>query len=292
MSATVTDRTIPDGWEVHTTPNGVEIFYRDSDHSYWGAVGQAPKGKWTGKRESRMAGVSTVVAPYDWNPDGLMRWAVRIEREGIAQIMAMDPEGDDTLWLLTADSIEEKLRIEGLRYSDSRDDAATRGTNVHRLGLEALASGQPMPDTDAMTDEERQYVQGLIAFWHENEPDAHYSELMVCDPALRVSGRLDMIATLGEGKYRGKRLVIDAKTSESRFVPNKHHVQLAGYQHCAEASGYGKTDGALILRLSPHGTYELVQGHATGQSFLNAVAVYRDAAEIAKNCQADRKAAA
>jgi len=137
-----------------------------------------------------------------------------------------------------------------------------------------------------MTPEETGYGQGVAAFWMENDPDTEHSELMVCDPGMRVCGRLDWIGTLRAGPYAGQRVILDAKTSG--FIPTKHHVQIAGYQHCAQASGYGAARG-LILQVRADGTYALIPAQADAVSFANAVAVYRDAARIGS---AARKAAA
>ena len=296
MSATVTD-VIPEGWEVRDTPAGHKIFYRDSDHSYWSEVSEKKPGKWTGVRAARLAGISTVIAPYAGDPDPLLRWAARLTREGVAALAAEGMGLDDLddmraalSWLQSADSIGHALTDATLSHDQERDRRAIQGTNVHKLSLEEMASGAVVPDYAAMTTEEKAYSEGIEDFWIENDPDPEHSETMVTDPDLRVCGRLDLIATLRRGKYAGMRAQIDGKTSG--FIPAKHHVQVAGYKHCAEVSGYGETDAEFILKITPEGKYRLIPVHATADSFRLAVGVYRDMGRIDRLAGADARAAA
>ncbi len=277
-------------FEMHTLPSGVTVAYRDSDHSYWRTCEQKNDGKWKGT--GRLTGISTVVGPFDWRPDNLMRWAARVNCDGIAALAADGLSLDDpddvrsALWFLqTGELIDQALDDARLSYRHTRDDAATRGTNVHKHALHALATGRPVPDFGELSREEAGYGWGVAAFWHELEPVPLFAEQVVCDPELGVAGRLDLIADV---PALGGPVLIDAKTSG--FLPAKHHVQLAGYERCAVASGLvDGLAGAYVLQVTPDGGYELVESMATARSFALAVEVYREAARIQSGSRAARK---
>lgn len=283
-------------FEAHAMPSGVVVYYRDSDHSYWSGVKTARNGDVTGT--GRLTGVTTVVAPYDWRPDNLMRWAARLNGEGVAALAADGLSLDDAedmraalRWLETGESVWSALADARLLYSDARDDAATRGTNVHKHALHALATGAAVPDLGALADAERGYALGVAAFWLDHEPQPICSEQVVGDLKLNVAGRLDMIATMGAGEWRGQTLVVDAKTST--FLPTKHHAQLAGYRGMAVNCGVVPAlDGGLILQVDADGGYELVPVTATWRDFVVAVDLYRRAARIGRASNAARKARA
>lgn len=277
-------------FEKHVFPNGTHCFYRDDTHAYYRDI-TIKKTEVSGR--GRLTGVSTTVAPFDWNPTNLMRWAARLNGEGVAILAAEGLSLDDAddmraalRWLESGESIWQALSEGSLLYTQARDDAARRGTAVHKHALQALAEGRPVPDFDMLTEEEAGYARGVMAFWHEREPVTILSEQVVCDGALGVAGRLDLVATID-----GKRVLVDCKTSG--FVPVKHHTQLAGYDHCLTACGFDGCEGHLILQVGPDGSYDLVPGVASPEDFLAAVDVYRRAAAIQRaSRQAQRLAVA
>jgi PD-(D/E)XK nuclease superfamily len=277
-------------FEVHEMPNGAEVFYRSSDHSYWAEI-QHKAGRWTGIQAQRLTGVTTGIAPLDFKPDNLMRWACRQECEGVAWLAAdgLSAEEPDDMraalaWLQSGDAVRGALADARLLHTDKRDDAAGRGTNIHKHALHALASGRPVPLFDAMTEEERGYALGIVAAWHELEPKPLLSERVVFSAEHRIAGRPDLVAMVGD-----KRTLWDAKTSTSSFIPAKHHAQLALYDLCLEECGYGATDEQAILMVRPDGTYELVPCEATREDAIAALKVYRAAARINSACAKRRK---
>lgn len=284
-------------FEKHTLPNGVVVYYRDSDHSYWAEIQPKRDGGYSGIKDARLTGVSTVVAPFDWRPDNLMKWAARIDCEGVSILAAEGLSQEDAedmraclQFLTTGGSIVDALTDARLHHTQTRDDAAERGTNVHKHALQALADGRPVPSFDRLTVEEAGCARGVMGFWHECEPEPLASEHVVADRDLRVAGRLDLICRIGAGRYAGATALLDAKTSA--FLPIKHHVQIAGYRHCADKSGLPGTDLGLILQVRPDGSYELVKAQATPEDFALAVSVYRRNGAIQSACNQARKAAA
>lgn len=234
-------------WEAHELPDGSTIFYRDSDHCYVTEI-HRPKNDWIGVKGTRLTSVTTAVRPMDFNPDALLRWAVGLANQGID-------------------------------WQQERDSRAKSGTAVHKYALHALATGRLLPDFDALTDEERGYALGVQAFWHEHEPTAEFSEQIVYSRTHRVVGRADLFAYVGPA-WDQKRVLIDAKTSASAFIPAKHHGQLALYDLCAAECGVGGTDEQWILVVRPDGSYELVVCQATHEDALAALQVYRAASRI------------
>jgi hypothetical protein len=289
---------VPTGFERHEMPNGTVVWYRDSDHSYWRDVKRNGQG-WSGT--GRLTGVSTVSAPLDFRPDNLLKWAARLNGEGIA-ILASDGLGCDDVdemraslaWLMSADAIWQALEDSELTFEHVRDRAAKRGTNVHKHALHALATGAPVPAFDRLTEEERGFARGVMAFWHELEPDPLQAEQVVWSERLGVAGRFDLRARLN-GIYGGQSMLgatclVDAKTSG--FISNKHHGQLAGYDLLARESGIGESERLLILQVDADGGYELLDAAATHEEFEDALRVYRAAGRIGKVARAARLKAA
>ncbi len=257
---------LTEAFERHETTAGT-VWYRDEDHSYWMEVTK------DGRGSGRLTSVSTIVKPFDFDPGRLLRWAARTTTDGVASL------ADDSLnewpdigalsWMRDGEALWEQLTEAKLLYSDASTKAAKRGTNVHKFALETLASGEPI-DLDAMTDEERGYAEGVWAFWCEHKPKPIHSEKVVADLDLRVAGRFDLIYE----DSKGEPVLLDCKTS--KWIGPAMHAQLAGYKHC-EPGPISRTE---LLQVKPDGSYELIEGRATENDFLNAVAVYRRAAEM------------
>lgn len=258
MTATNLDVDTFAPWERHTLPNGSIVYYRDPDHVYATEIHEV-QGKWSYVQGSRLTSVTTAIKPLDYDPDGLIRWAVRQSEQG-------------------------------LDWAQVRKSRAASGTHVHMHALHALAlghltTGQALPNFDALTEEERGYALGVLAFWHEHEPVTEYSEQVVYSAKHRVVGRLDLIAEIG-----GRRVMVDAKTTASGFIPVKHHAQGPLYDVCARECGVGGTDAQFILMVFPDGRYELIESLGTHEGALCALATYREAQRISAGMTAQRKA--
>ena len=275
-------------FEVYRLPDGMEVFFRPSDHSYWSEI-QQKAGRTTGVQSARMAGVSTVVSPLDWNPDSLMRWGSRMDHAGIATLAAEGlslEEPDDMRaalsWLTTGERIGEALDISKLGWKDVRDDAARRGTNVHLHALHALAAGESVPAYAEMTDEERGYAQGITGWWLGAQPDVIATEYLVACPDLRVAGRPDLLCRLRDGRTA----LVDAKTGT--FLAVKFVGQLAGYALLGERCGYERPDVGVILQVAADGSHNPVEIPLDDSVFLAALTTYRTAGEVQKTLRAAR----
>lgn len=280
-----------EGWQRHVMPNLSEVYYRPRDHSYWRGVNINPRKPNEDIRgQGRLAGVTTAVAPLDFRPDALLDWACRQEHHGVALLAAEGlslEEPDDMRaalrWLTSADSIRQALLEGELLHTDARDRAGARGTNVHKHALAALAFGAPVPRMKAMTVEERGFARGVMAFWHEHEPEVTHSEQVVWSDPLGVAGRFDL-------RYRDEigTVLLDCKTSG--YISAKAHGQVALYESLAVQSGIKPSDTRLILQVDVEGGYELLPVRCSPAQALYAVATYRAAGEINRLAAKDRRA--
>ena len=266
-------------FEHHILPNGDVVYYRDKDHAYFREIAHQKNHEIVGR--GRLTGVSTVVKPYDGSPDGLLGWAAKLTCNGIAALASMETDDHGWVgeWVLNPEMITLALEKEGLTWKQQRDAAATRGTNVHKHALHALAMGD-VPAYHLMTDEEKGYAKGVVNWWLEHNPDPLHkhdgdamAECVVADLELGVAGRFDLIADIG-----GRITLVDCKTSG--FLGPAMGVQLAGYASLGETCGYPPVDDMLILQVGEDGSYDPVPIEATEEDFLAAVDVYRRALVI------------
>lgn len=284
-------------------PSGDALWYIDDDHpapklrhSYWR---HNPK---TGKKGTRLTGVTTVTKVLDYDPSKLLTWAAKTQCIGIAQLVGpMISEGLDLaefMWLLDHESIWRELEAADLTFEDVRDLAATEGTNVHRLAFQALAMGREIPDLDALTERERGLAHAVMAFWLDHDPEAAQVEQVVYSPALGVAGRLDFRGTLDRCDNEAchcQRLdlsepgVLDLKTGG--YISAAAHAQVGGgYPLLADDSGFGKSEWAVILKVAEDGTYELIKAQGSPAGFCGAVETYREAGRINREAGKDYKA--
>lgn len=277
--------------ERHELPDGGAVFYRDSDHAYFREAAKRG-GEWAGK--GRLTGISTVAGPFDFRPDSLMRWAARSNGEGVAMLAAEALSSCEDVgelrsalgWLGSADSIWQALTDAGATYEDLRDARATEGTNVHKHALHALATGRPVPDLSALTAEERGHARGVMACWHECEPETEASEYVVADLGLGVAGRPDWRGTVLFNGLR-HRALMDLKTGG---VFNRAHVQVAGYERTSVACGWEPTEVQLILKVDEDGGWELVPCEADAEDFEASVVTYRRAGKLGSRTRAAYRA--
>ena len=267
------------GFVIHELPSGDTIAYRDRDHSYWREVNTAGA-KVTGS--GRLTGISTVVAPLDFRPDNLIAWGARTDHAGIAALCA-EGLGCDTAdemraalsFLRDAEGIGEALAGAGLRWQDTRDQAADRGTRAHVLALEALAAGRPVPDFDGIPEDERGYAQAVAGWWLDTEPLPVHSELVVADLELGLAGRLDLVYLDGNGHT----VLGDLKTSS--YISSKFAAQSALYAYCYEQSGYGHIDRIELVQARDDGTYRRIDVQCPIEDALAAVECYRASGRVA-----------
>lgn len=284
-------------------PSGATLWYVDDGHpseqmrhSYW------RHNEKTGKRGTRLTGVTTAVKTLDYDPDRLLTWAAKTQCIGIAELVGPVLLGEvgveELAWLASHESIWRELESAELTFEDVRNRAATKGTNVHRYTLEALAKGRAVPDFEQMTDEEIGYSRGVVAFWLDHEPEPEQVEQIVYSVRLGVAGRLDFRGRIArcEDEHCACHAidtaaigVLDLKTGN--YLSAAAHAQVGGgYPRLAGESGFGESEWALILKVRADGSYELVEAEGTPEGFEAAVAAYREAGRISREAEKKRKA--
>jgi len=176
-----------------------------------------------------LIGVTTATGMVDKSRP-LLIWSSRLTEEYLTKILNFKP-------------IEpEDIAIAVNQYNEKRDEAADKGTQVHRWA-EAYIQGEN-PDTP----EDEQVRNGALAFlkWvDEKQVKFLSSEKMVYSKKHNYVGTMDVIFTMGTEDHK----IIhagDFKTSSSIYL--EHVMQVVAYQE-AEREEFGTEYGSpYILR--------------------------------------------
>lgn len=286
MTATAPVETESDFGQLVRTefPNGTEVFYRDSDHSYWAEAKPNPKaaGGWSGS--GRLTGVSTLCAPYDFRPDPLMRWVDRLGCEGFARAFGWHDGRPSRPVPTDPYALRGVLKNLGLTWEQIRDEAATRGTDVHALMLHALARGEEIPSLSSLPEDQQGYGQAVLRWWRDRRPKVTHAEQVVASTQHGFAGTLDLRCEINDPLRPGPGIV-DAKTSS--FISGKMFAQPAGYDLGVVESGLDEpAEWLMILKLEESGEYREIWVDATHEDFLAALRIYRRSAEWAKAAKA------
>jgi len=270
------------GFEVHALPSGGTVCFHDGRHAYY-------SGCENGKGVGRLLGVSTAAKALDLNPDPLISWGARLDREGVAALAAdaWDCDSVEQLrsqlaWLASGESIGQALDDAGLSWRKRRLDAASRGTRVHLHALHALCKGEQIPAFDELPETERGYASAVLKWWLDHEPEVIAAEQVVADLTEGVAGRLDLLCRLRDGRVA----VVDAKTGA--YLAASWVAQLAGYRRLALLSGFECAEVGVIVQAASDGTYRHVEVELTDAQWLTALAAYRLAGSLSRTL---RKAA-
>lgn len=253
-------------WDFITFPNGERIIYIDSNHSYWLC-------KEDGSRGKRLTSVSTVVGPWGFNPEFLMKWGAEKTLEGVVRALAGKPVPK------TADALNTILVEEELTHEHIRDQAADRGNIAHDW-LEALTGFGDYPSLEDVSEVEQHLCGALTRWWDASDYEPLASEQFVYDKDNRFSGRLDL--RVWDRLNAGVK-ILDLKTSKRIYA--KMFVQLAGYDLGSIACGHGAARELVILHC-PEGAEIATEvvGSATHEDFLLGLNLYRRSLELQRGC--------
>lgn len=157
----------------------------------------------------------------------------------------------------------------------TRDRAAVRGTEVHRLA-EPLAAGEAVEVPEHLAG----WVDACVAFLNDWQPTVLLSEVTVAHRAHWWAGRLDLVAELPDGRVG----LFDWKTGSGVYA--EAAFQLAAYAHAEFYSIDGeeeiplpRIDFGACVHLSEFG-YEVVPvdiSDATYKTFRHIATVARAA---------------
>lgn len=164
---------------------------------------------------------------------------------------------------------------------DKRDTAAVKGTEVHALA-EQIVAGQRVKVPDHLAG----YVDACVDFLDTWKPRPLVIEKSVCNRSHWWAGRLDLIATLPDGRTA----LFDWKTGASGIWPETA-FQLSAYAHAEVYADDGgtehplpKVDFAAAVWLRPDG-YDVIPVRADDQSYteFRHIAFVSKAAKRAKD---------
>lgn len=244
--------------ERHVLPNGMEVFYKEPDHSYW----REYKGR--GSCSKRIAGISTVSkVDGETNKDGLLDWAAKLTMEGVAREAAMgfsvDPEDAQQAfsWLTSQESIESALRSTKLTWRDLRAEKGDTGTDAHNV-LEALANGLSVLPTNG-------YERAVVRWWNDTNPQAELTEQVVASEKLNVAGRFDL--------FTADKTLRDLKVS--KWVSAPYFIQLNLYRIVGiECGVFDEVDALTVIQVREDGSYREISVPINESWAIKAVEMY------------------
>jgi hypothetical protein len=180
--------------------------------------------------------------------EALKHWAA-------AEVAKYAVKNRETWQNLDSQAAVDLLKREPLRFLDR---AASRGTDVHALA-ETFAKTGTMPQ---YADEIGGYVDALIAFFKEHQPEPVLVEATVFDSEVGFAGSFDMVCKLpafGDGL-----VILDYKTSKAIYP--EVAAQLAAYAHAEQYVTDDNTVHAMpniergvAVRFAANGEYEVIE---------------------------------
>lgn len=266
-------------------PSGAEVFFRESDHSYWREANQKRERghlRWAGS--GRLTGVSSLCKPFDFYPDSLMKWAAELDHEGIARVFGGRELPKDPA------EIRSALWANRCAWQQARDEKADAGTNAHMMVLHKLAVEDEVPDLGALPPKHQGFGRAVFAWWHDRKPTVLHAEQTVVSLEHGVAGTLDLRCAITD-PFRGGVVILDAKARG--YLPSSVAAQVEGYDFCVAACELGDpADHLLVLQLCEDGSYREVwidddltpaERH---ENFLAGLRVYRQSAVWKKQIKA------
>jgi hypothetical protein len=283
-----------------STPVGIEIRYDDRKHYYWlrasatlaplelggtleseqelvEAFGAVPMIDWV-----KVPSVSTILQVLD--KPALPWWGMKIGVAGVLELVnkhGLRPEFSSVEEIVGVPGSPGLLTAHKLTVNHVRDEAGDRGTTVHDA-LEAWATDGTMPDPAAYADEQRGYVQGLVAFLSDAKITPTSAEVIVGSLEHRFAGRYDLeaimeecelVTLLDEKKGIETRSIVpagaylpDLKTSGAVYP--EMFLQLEGYEGARIECGYPATDARAVIRVTADGRYEFRVSPSRYEAFL------------------------
>lgn len=284
-----------------TTPSGIEIRYTAAPKRKYEVydAGQPEKG-WL-----EVPSVTTVLGVLD--KPGLPWWGMKTGVEGVLElhrrgclfetqvglsrslaVHKINEQSGPEFMVATPQEIIDLLTANKLTVNHVRDKAAGRGTAVHDA-FELWAREGHKPAPEMFPAEERGYVEGLLAFIEDVQPEPVAAEVMVGSVEHGFAGRYDIrfqtskecqvvykrtpakgahYATLAPGLFLG-----DLKTSSGVYP--SHSRQLEAYEAASVECGYEPTDARGIIHVSADGGYEFVRSTATAEDFYCVLNVWK-----------------
>lgn len=222
-------------------------------------------GSMTTPSGERIVSVTTALGVLD--KPALLYWAANQTAEGAWRLM--QTEGytlPDEGWKLHSD-----MKRAGLDAFARRDEAAERGTGIHKINEDWINHGT-IPKPSEVLPSWRGYLKAWLNWITAEEPTFLESELVVGSATHGYAGTRDtVVRTMVPGRGR---VLFDLKTSK-RVYPTSHFPQLMAYEIAGVECGEDPTDAQAIVRLDEDGSYEIVYSVAEPEDFLSVLRAYR-----------------
>lgn len=153
--------------------------------------------------------------------------------------------------------------------------AGDRGTLVHQA-IEDWGQSGKAPDPQDFEPEDRKRIAGVAKWLLENDPEFHAQEVRTANLEFRYVGTFDAIVTFGAGEHKGKRALLDWKTSK-RVYPDQHFPQLAAYVAAEAEAGYpdGEPEFSAVVHIPESGRVKLHESVDTFEDFEVLLDQYR-----------------
>ena len=236
---------------------GFSIEYRDISHRYWlhELVGGVPK---------RTPAISVTSALRCLDKPALMAWAEACGATGAAKLERLGE-----LQGVLPENVIFKVRELGMGMEAARDEAAARGTLVHRV-LEIYGREAKPPNVTDFEPAIRGYVQGLCSWLLDFAPEPVATEVLVGSRLHNFAGRVDLYCSTKSSELE----LWDLKTSPRGIVYPEAHLQAAAYEGAGMECGFDP-DRVFLLAVGEDGTYTVTHCHAELDDFLTVLEASR-----------------
>jgi len=196
----------------------------------------------------RMTGVTTVLGVI--NKPALIGWAANMAVDYIKNTAGGVVEGNPIEYKYEEfHKILEEARKAHIR---KRDDAATKGTDVHaeiEIIIKDVAKRNNGLVLEGMTHKDTQ-VQNFIDWAVKNKVKFTESEKVMYHPEWFVGGTADFVCEIDEKKYVG-----DIKTSKAIY-DRTPFMQCSAYRGMLEQMGEKDFNGSVIVHLPKDGKFD------------------------------------
>lgn len=285
---------------VEVTPSGIEVYYQSKPKRLYRIrkASGTPDPDVYAPDWREVPSVTTVLGVLD--KPALPWWGMKTGVQGVLSLyedgLLVGNGSPETTYLAhngfgraTVDTVVDLLTMYKLTVNHVRDKAGDRGQSVHDA-FEAWARTGLKPDPSIYPDEERGYVEGLLAFLADVpsiEPIA--AEVLVASAEHGFAGRYDIRfrtwqphdVVVHRTPKRGPTyrrlapgmLLGDLKTSKGTYPT--HALQLEAYEQASLESGYEPTTARAVLHVNADGTYELKRVKASIDDFLAVLNVWQ-----------------
>lgn len=256
------------------TPNGTRIEFTTKPYRHYKIDGE------------KVASVTQVLDIID--KPALKWWGMKI---GVAGCIELAHRGVvDGIADADPASLVSLLTQEKLTVNHVRREAADRGTRVHDA-LENWAKTKILPNPAEFVEEERGYIEALLAFIREVRPIPGGVEQIVGSKTQGFAGRGDLLRCLipkpvivpwrkdakkdewATAFVPAGSWLLDLKTSAS--VYDEALIQVEAYEGASIEGGWEPTEYRGVVRVDEQGRYELVESCATYDEFLAALTLFK-----------------